>query len=96
MFVKNLVCAIEVKDVSDKGIIFSGNSNVKRNNNEEEPVTDQIKAANELARLFKRRYLNNESSVYVSAVTYLTALFEKIFHQGHIIFLVAMQNLIEF
>ena len=78
-FVKNLVCAIEVKDVSDKGIIFSGNKViVKRNNNEEEPVTDQnYGQANELARLFKRRYLNNESSVYVSAVTYLTALFEK-------------------
>ena len=78
-FVKSLACAIEVKDVSNQGIIFSGtNVSVNRSDNKKEDVTDQnYTQAIELAQLFKRKYLNNESSVYVSAVIYLTALYEK-------------------
>ena len=57
-FVKNIICAIEVKDVGDEGIIFSGtNVKVKRNNGKIEEVTDQnYQQANNLKHLFNRKY----------------------------------------
>ena len=78
-FVKNLICAIEVKDVGNDGIIFSGSVvSVKRDNGKIEDVTDQnYQQAINLNYFLNRKYLDNNGSIYVPAVIYLTAMYES-------------------
>lgn len=78
-FVKNIICAIEVKGVSSPGVVFSGtNVSVRRDNNELEDVTDQnLQQAINLKKLLIRKYLDNNASIFVTGLIYLTELNEN-------------------